>query len=30
MEVNPYQTLKLTPVAVSSAKALVRFFKRGY
>jgi hypothetical protein len=28
VEVNPYQTKKLTPVAVPSAKALVRFFKK--
>lgn len=28
VEVNPYSTKKLTPVAVPSAKALVRFFKK--
>jgi hypothetical protein len=28
VEVNPYQTEKLTPVAIPSAKALVRFFKK--
>ena len=28
VEVNPYQTEKLTPVAIPSAKALIRFFKK--
>lgn len=28
VEVNPYSTVKLTPVAVPSALALVRFFKK--